>query len=65
VALVVLNELGASVGRVIVDVPGGRLTITIDESGCWLAGPAVIIATGTVDPASLGVPLPVLRQSAG
>jgi diaminopimelate epimerase len=44
VAGVVLN--GES-GAVTVDVPGGRLTVTIDEDGaCHLAGPAVLVATG-------------------
>jgi diaminopimelate epimerase len=36
-------------GVVTVDVPGGRLTVTIAEDGsCRLAGPAVLVATGTV-----------------
>jgi diaminopimelate epimerase len=38
---------GAS-GTVIVDVPGGRLTVTIEEGRCVLAGPAVLVATGTL-----------------
>ncbi len=46
VAGVVLN--GAA-GTVIVDVPGGRLTVTIDGDGtCVLAGPAVLVASGTL-----------------
>ncbi|MBX6752078.1 MAG: diaminopimelate epimerase [Micromonosporaceae bacterium] len=46
VAGVVLN--GGS-GTVIVDVPGGRLTVAIgDDGSCVLTGPAVLVATGTV-----------------
>ncbi len=48
----VLRDDSAAVDRVTgvvtVDVPGGRLTVTIDEDRCVLAGPAVIVATGTV-----------------
>ena len=43
VAAVVLH--GDS-GAVIVDVPGGRLTVTIDTDTCVLSGPAVIVANG-------------------
>jgi diaminopimelate epimerase len=58
VAAVALTETGARTGRVAVDVPGGRLTVTLDGETCWLAGPAVIVATGTLDPAALDVRLP-------
>ena len=55
VAGVVLN--GDS-GTVTVDVPGGRLTVTIgDDESCVLTGPAVLVAAGTValtDGAPLG-----------
>jgi diaminopimelate epimerase len=47
VAAAVLHGEGRSEGTVVVDVPGGRLTITIDASTCRLTGPAVIVATGT------------------
>jgi diaminopimelate epimerase len=40
------SGLGAAAGRVVVDVPGGRLTIDLDASRCRLTGPAVIVATG-------------------
>jgi diaminopimelate epimerase len=33
---------------VTVDVPGGRLTVTLDGRTSWLSGPAVIVAEGTV-----------------
>ena len=46
VAAVVLDGQGS--GTVIVDVPGGRLTVTLDGDRCVLAGPAVIVASGTV-----------------
>ncbi|NJC81798.1 diaminopimelate epimerase [Planosporangium mesophilum] len=58
VAAVALADAGLSTGRVAVDVPGGRLTIVLDEEACWLMGPAVIVATGTVDPGALDVRLP-------
>jgi diaminopimelate epimerase len=35
-------------GTVVLDVPGGRLTVTLDGERCVLAGPAVIVAEGTV-----------------
>jgi diaminopimelate epimerase len=46
VAAVALRDAGLDAGRVAVDLPGGRLTITIDQDGCQLAGPAVIVAEG-------------------
>jgi diaminopimelate epimerase len=58
VAMVALCDSGRTAGRVAVDVPGGRLFVTVEEDGCWLAGPAVIVASGTVDPAAVGFPLP-------
>lgn len=46
VAAVVLD--GAGPGTVTVDVPGGRLAVTLDGDVCVLSGPAVIVAEGTV-----------------
>jgi diaminopimelate epimerase len=43
VAAVVLN---GEFGTVAVDVPGGRLTVTIEADACVLSGPAVIVASG-------------------
>jgi len=54
VAAVALARAGRSAGTVAVDVPGGRLTVAIDDACCWLAGPAVIVARGTLDPALVG-----------
>ena len=54
VAAVALRDAGATAGVVVVDVPGGRLTVTFDDGGCWLAGPAVIVARGTLDPSAVG-----------
>ena len=49
VGAVTLRDAGLDAGRVAVDVPGGRLTVTHDEAGrWWLAGPAVLVATGEV-----------------
>jgi diaminopimelate epimerase len=47
VAGVVLRDAGRRTGSVTVDVPGGRLVVTLDDDACWLTGPAVIVATGT------------------
>jgi diaminopimelate epimerase len=58
VAAVALADLGLSTGRAAVDVPGGRLVITLDEERCWLTGPAVIVAEGTFNPASVDLRLP-------
>ncbi|BCL16371.1 diaminopimelate epimerase [Micromonospora sagamiensis] len=48
VATVALRDAGRGVGVVAVDVPGGRLRVTLDPHACWLAGPAVLVATGTL-----------------
>jgi len=53
VAAVALRDARLGSGRVAVDVPGGRLTVTLDGSGCWLAGPAVLVAHGEVDESAL------------
>ncbi len=44
-----LVELGQSSGTVTVDVPGGRLTATVDDQTSWLAGPAVLTFSGEFD----------------
>jgi diaminopimelate epimerase len=55
VGAVALRDAGRSTGTVAVDVPGGRVTVTHDEQDrWWLAGPAVLVATGEVDPEHLG-----------
>ena len=64
VAAVALRDAGCADGRALVDVPGGRLTVTLDDSACWLAGPAVLVARGTVDPAALDVRLPTVAAAA-
>jgi diaminopimelate epimerase len=50
-AAVVLRDVGMTpgTGTVAVDVPGGRLTITLDGDTCRLSGTAVVVATGDVD----------------
>jgi diaminopimelate epimerase len=55
VGAVALRDAGLDAGSVAVDVPGGRLTVTHDAAGqWWLAGPAVLVATGEVDLTRLG-----------
>jgi diaminopimelate epimerase len=46
VAAVALHEAGLHTGAVAVDLPGGRLTVTIEADRCLLTGPAVLVATG-------------------
>lgn len=46
VAAVALRDNGSGEGTVAVDLPGGRLRIAIDATGCRLTGPAVIVAEG-------------------
>ncbi|MBB5112298.1 diaminopimelate epimerase [Micromonospora echinospora] len=54
VGAVALRDAGLDTGTVAVDVPGGRLTVTVTADSCWLSGPAVLVATGTLTPSALG-----------
>jgi diaminopimelate epimerase len=53
VGFTALQEAGLDAGAVTVDVPGGRLTVTVDERTSWLAGPAVLTFSGEFDETSL------------
>ena len=53
VGAVALRDAGQDTGTVTVDVPGGRLTVTVTDDSCWLAGPAVLVATGEIAPTAL------------
>jgi diaminopimelate epimerase len=53
VAAEALRREGRDRGTVAVDVPGGRVTVTLDGVTCLLTGPAVIAARGVLDPAWL------------
>ncbi|NGM11742.1 diaminopimelate epimerase [Verrucosispora sp. WMMA2044] len=46
VAAVALRDADQETGTVAVDVPGGRLTVTVTPDSCWLSGPALLVATG-------------------
>lgn len=50
VAAVALRDDARDTGTVAVDVPGGRLTVTVTDDSCWLSGPAILVATGTLRP---------------
>ncbi|EEP74107.1 diaminopimelate epimerase [Micromonospora sp. ATCC 39149] len=50
VAAVALHDAGRNTGTVAVDLPGGRLTVTMTDDSCWLAGPALLVASGTLHP---------------
>jgi diaminopimelate epimerase len=45
-----LEAAGAATGTVTVDVPGGRLRVTVDERTTVLSGPAVVVAAGQLTP---------------
>ncbi|HEV7961725.1 MAG TPA: diaminopimelate epimerase [Actinoplanes sp.] len=54
VGAVALRDAGLAAGVVAVDLPGGRLTVTLTPEGqWWLAGPAVLVASGEIDVAAL------------
>ncbi|MEU1644674.1 diaminopimelate epimerase [Micromonospora zamorensis] len=53
VGAVALRDAGRDTGVVAVDVPGGRVTVTVTADSCWLSGPAVLVATGELDPTAL------------
>jgi diaminopimelate epimerase len=40
----------AGTGALEVEVPGGRVRVTVDEDGSTLTGPAVFVARGELDP---------------
>jgi diaminopimelate epimerase len=63
VAAVALDHAGLGTGVVVVDVPGGRLTVTTTDSHCWLAGPAVIVAHGELDPEAVHGPVTLMSAS--
>jgi len=48
-----VTVLAGSDGTVAVDQPGGRVHVTVDEGRAWLSGPAVIVGSGSLDPAWL------------
>jgi diaminopimelate epimerase len=50
VASAVLAGTGRTTGTVVVDVPGGRLSVGFDGRTTVLSGPAVVVAIGTLTP---------------
>jgi diaminopimelate epimerase len=48
VASAALTAAGRTTGTVVVDVPGGRLSVGVDERTTVLSGPAVVVAVGTL-----------------
>ena len=48
VAAALLRADGANSGRVVVDVPGGRVEVDVDPAGCTLTGPAVLVSAGVI-----------------
>jgi diaminopimelate epimerase len=49
-AFAALAAGGASEGTVLVDVPGGRLSVQVDAGTTVLTGPAVLVAAGALCP---------------
>jgi diaminopimelate epimerase len=58
VAAAALRAEGLERGTVAVDVPGGRVTVTLDDVTCLLTGPAVVVAEGVLDGAWLATVSP-------
>ena len=54
-AFAALDARGSRSGTVVVDVPGGRLSVRVDETTTVLSGPAVIVAAGNLAPEWLPV----------
>jgi len=50
VAAVALRSAGKTTGRVAVDVPGGRVAVTVTTATTLLEGPAVLVAGGQLSP---------------
>ncbi|ORI25595.1 diaminopimelate epimerase [Rhodococcus sp. 1168] len=48
-AAAALSYEGLDSGRVVVGVPGGEVTVSIDDEGASLRGPSVLLANGTID----------------
>ncbi len=51
VAAAVRAAGGGRAGSVTVEVPGGVVQVDLSDGGATLTGPAVIVASGTIDPA--------------
>ncbi|MDQ4037563.1 MAG: diaminopimelate epimerase [Actinomycetota bacterium] len=49
VAAQALDRLGRTSGQVVVDVPGGQVTVSVTPETTVLGGPAVFVASGEVD----------------
>ncbi|CCG04529.1 diaminopimelate epimerase [Blastococcus saxobsidens] len=49
-AYTALRSEGVTVGTVVVDVPGGRLSVQVTPGTTILSGPAVLVSTGTLCP---------------
>ncbi len=49
-AFAALHAQGGAAGTVVVDVPGGRLSVRVDATTTVLSGPAVLVAAGTLAP---------------
>ncbi|MGA9870202.1 MAG: diaminopimelate epimerase [Rhodococcus sp. (in: high G+C Gram-positive bacteria)] len=48
-AAAALSYEGLDSGQVVVGVPGGEVTVTIEDSAATLRGPSVLLATGVID----------------
>lgn len=48
-AAAALSYEGLDSGQVVVGVPGGEVTVSVDDSGATLRGPSVLLAEGTID----------------
>ncbi len=53
-AFAALHAQGSEAGTVVVDVPGGRLSVRLDRATTVLSGPAALVAAGALTPEWLG-----------
>lgn len=65
VGAVALRSAGKTTGRVAVDVPGGRVAVTVTTATTLLEGPAVLVAGGQLSPEWLARAVAPERVSAG
>jgi diaminopimelate epimerase len=52
-AAVALRDTGREQGTMVVDVPGGRLTVRLTGQACELTGPALLVAAGKINISAL------------
>lgn len=49
-AVAALAYTGSSTGTLCVEIPGGRVSVTVTEAGSYLRGPSELVARGEIAP---------------